>query len=281
MKINAEVKSSPAVLTDIISCWNTEDVFVSRNSPTSRERQWSPRPGAVGPAWRFLSGHRLSLNARSMISWLGLERACRTSCCPIKASSVMIASIGPLLSPLFSDEDGRPRELIGHGALQAENKLSGAGCQERRTIRTLPLRKHNVSSCTWLKINRRAKARLCRFILSRACERKPLLSIRRRPVKSSSAPTKPSIAASLSPWAKQDGSARHRKLPCLYFYCMRDIHALNSWGIHRMLCDKRKTHSARTYNTVLLTPQEITKWTAGPFTNHPKWSRNLETKMTL
>lgn len=72
----------------------------------------------------------------------------------------MIASIGLLLSPLFSDEDGRPRELIGHGALQAENKLSGAGCQERRTVRTcggtLPLRKHNVSSCTWLKINPQA-----------------------------------------------------------------------------------------------------------------------------
>jgi len=81
----------------------------------------------------------------------------------------------PLLSPVFRDEDGAPRELIGHGALQAENKLSGASCQERLIILseggdTLALRKHNVSSCTWLNINPRAKAGLWRYILSHAEE---------------------------------------------------------------------------------------------------------------
>ncbi|KAK2876808.1 hypothetical protein Q8A67_020904 [Cirrhinus molitorella] len=43
----------------------------------------------------------------------------------------MVDVISPLLSPVFRDEDEAPRELIGHGALQAENKLSGASCQER------------------------------------------------------------------------------------------------------------------------------------------------------
>lgn len=79
-------------------------------------------------------GHRLSLlpiDTKLMISWLSLDRGCRTSCRPIKAFSIMVDVSSPLLSLVFRDEDEAPRELIGHGALQAENKLSGASCQER------------------------------------------------------------------------------------------------------------------------------------------------------
>ncbi len=122
-------------------------------------------------------GHRLSLlpvDTKLMISWLSLDCGCRTSCHPIKAFSIMVDVNGPLLSPVFRDEDEAPWELIGHGALQAENKLSGASCQERlMTVSvggTLPLRKHNVSSCTWLNINLRGKAGLRRYFLSHAEE---------------------------------------------------------------------------------------------------------------
>ncbi|CAM4707417.1 unnamed protein product [Leuciscus chuanchicus] len=65
-------------------------------------------------------GHRLSLLPDILLSNQGLlhHGRCEQS----------------LLSPVFRDEDGAPRELIGHGALQAENKLSGASCQERLII---------------------------------------------------------------------------------------------------------------------------------------------------
>lgn len=63
--------------------------------------------------------------------------------------------------------------------------------------------------------------------------RKKMLWIWSSLVKSLSGQTKPSVSPSLSAWAKQDGSACQRKLPCLYFHCIRDIHALRIWGRHR------------------------------------------------
>lgn len=212
-------------------------------------------------------GHRLSLlpvDTKLMISWLSLDCGCRTSCHPIKAFSIMVDVSSPLLSPVFRDEDGAPRELIGHGALQAENKLSGASCQERLIILSAGgTHFHYVSTTSvpvpgWTLTYGRKQGRAAISWAMRR-NRKKMLWIWSSLVKGLSGQTKPSVGPSLSRWAKQDGSACQGKLPCLYFYCIRDIHALRKWGSHRMLCDKRKIYSAGTY-TVLLTLKEITKW---------------------
>lgn len=185
-------------------------------------------------------GHRLSLlpvDTKLMISWLSLDCGCRTSCCPIKAFSIMVVVSSPLLSPVFRDEDEAPWELIGHGALQAENKLSGASCQERLMTVSVGGRFHYVSTTSvpvpgWtLTYEVKQGCGAISWVMQR--NRKKMLWIWSSLVKSLTGQTKPSVSPSLSAWAKQDGSACQRKLPCLYFYCIKDIHALRNWGRHR------------------------------------------------
>lgn len=114
-------------------------VSISRNSFSRSGRQkqefssnsaWHWGPGLTLPAW--LRGFQHSTGQR--VWWLAdsaWTTGHRTPCRPIKACSIMVAVSGSLPSTVCRDEDGAPWKLIGHGTLQAENKLSGAGRQRR------------------------------------------------------------------------------------------------------------------------------------------------------
>lgn len=122
----------PAETTDI-------HISISRNSfsRSGRQKRSSPpaRPGTEGPVWHFLPGSEAFSTAQGQRVWWLADSAwtagCRTPCRPIKACSIMVAVSGSLPSTVCRDEDRAPCKLIGHGTLQAENKLSGAGRQRR------------------------------------------------------------------------------------------------------------------------------------------------------
>lgn len=126
-----------------VSCWNHRHSTLTSpsaeiHSPDTgdKSRSFPPaRPGTGGPVWHFLPGSEAFRAAQGRRVWWLADSAWttgrRTPCRPIKASSIMVAMSGSLPSTVCRDEDGAPRKLIGHGTLQAENKLSGAGRQRR------------------------------------------------------------------------------------------------------------------------------------------------------
>lgn len=126
-----------------VSCWNHRHGTLTSpsaeiHSPELGDKSRSSppaRPGTGGPVWHFLPGSEAFSAAQGWRVWWLADSDWTTGrmtpCRPIKASSIMVGVSGSLPSTVCRDEDGAPRKLIGHGTLQAENKLSGAGRQRR------------------------------------------------------------------------------------------------------------------------------------------------------